>query len=103
MDQSNVDSYGMREERELGIKLKVSSEWKQGSKGNNSSSFSALPGGLRTYKGEFVPGGLWASFWSSTESGQEDAFGRYLMWDSDGVLRNAFYKNQGFSVRCVKD
>jgi uncharacterized protein (TIGR02145 family) len=68
----------------------------------NESGFKALPRGLR-YAGSFVFGCEIASFWSSTE------FGDYYAWceliaNSDSAIERSYYlRNEGFSVRCVKD
>jgi uncharacterized protein (TIGR02145 family) len=71
----------------------------------NSSGFSALPGGFRyRYKGSFDDMGYLATFWSSTETSDINAWNRILYWDHPEVNRyNHYEKGDGFSVRCAKD
>jgi uncharacterized protein (TIGR02145 family) len=72
--------------------------------GTNTSGFSALLAGIRIDNGDFDGLGDVANFWSSTEDGAYYACFMYL-YDHDS---NIFYyyattKEDGFSVRCVKD
>jgi uncharacterized protein (TIGR02145 family) len=70
---------------------------------NNSSGFSALPGGYRYYSGVFSnqsDNGIW---WSATERDATFAWDRYLLCDSDYLGRDGNLKSRGFSVRLVKD
>ena len=69
---------------------------------NNATGFSALPAGYYTY-GLYDDFGYCANFWSATEYGNYDAYGRYLDCDYAYVYRNFSSKNFGFSVRCVRD
>jgi len=70
--------------------------------GTNTSGFSALFAGDRTYNGYFDILGYWTFFWSST-----NATGASLMSldysDSSINLGNGGNKVSGFSIRCVKD
>jgi uncharacterized protein (TIGR02145 family) len=72
---------------------------------NNSSGFSALPGGFRHYNGFFdyinYIGFWWSS--SSDESGSNDSWSRYLQNDSANLNRIQYDKHKGLSVRCIKD
>jgi uncharacterized protein (TIGR02145 family) len=70
---------------------------------NNSSGFTALPGGGRSSSGSFY--GLIgnADFWSSTEYSSTDAWRRYLYYDYELVTHGNYGKTGGFSVRCVHD
>jgi uncharacterized protein (TIGR02145 family) len=76
----------------------------------NSSGFTGLGGGLRTYsntnpnlEGAFYEIGIQTDFWSSTQFSDNRAIAIGLYY-TDG-LANRFegYKIAGFSVRCVKD
>ena len=69
---------------------------------NNSSGFTALPGGSRSGGGAFndVGVGYW---WSSTEATTAGAWGRGLYYYDDGLGRGFSTKSLGFSVRCIKD
>ena len=71
---------------------------------NNSTGFSALPGGIRdngngTF-GDIGSGGYW---WSSTEGGTFFAWDRYVSYGSSSVYRGGGGKQDGLSVRCVRD
>lgn len=70
----------------------------------NSSGFTGLPGGYRSYSsGSFYNLGYLGFFWSSTEDGASFAWNRMLYYDIDDVGRGNYYKTYGFSVRCLKD
>jgi uncharacterized protein (TIGR02145 family) len=69
---------------------------------NNSSGFTALPGGARNTDGTF-PGLLVSGrFWTSTES-STNAFRRVLSSSNANVARDAASKLFGLSARCIKD
>jgi len=71
---------------------------------NNSSGFSALPGGRRNdYDGSFSEAGREAYWWCSTPT-KLFAWDRVLSHDN-GILfwGNTYDRKNGFSVRCVKD
>jgi uncharacterized protein (TIGR02145 family) len=70
---------------------------------NNSSGFSALPGGYRNLSGAFSSLGTHAYFWSVSNSGTLNAFTRYLIYTSSGVIHNNHDISYGFSVRCMRD
>ena len=75
------------------------------SKGNgtNSSGFSCLPGGNRSYDGSFYDIGEYGSWWSSTEFSTDFAWFRFLSYGSGFVFRDYFSKQEGMSVRCLRD
>ena len=82
-----------------GKKMK-SSAWN----GNNSSGFSALPGGSRNFSnGYFYYEGYYGFWWSSSASGSDLAWGRYLFSGNDSVYRDFNFPHYGFSVRCLKN
>ena len=70
---------------------------------NNSSEFTALPGGYRTTVGDFYYLGNYGFFWSASESGASGAWNRYLYYANSSVTRNYFILQDGFSCRCVRD
>ncbi len=70
---------------------------------NNSSGFAALPGGGRYENGGFGNLGNYAYFWSASGISTLAALLRYMFYDGDGVNRTSFYRNEGLSVRCIKD
>ena len=69
----------------------------------NESGFSGLPGGSRDYEGEFYNVGRFGVWWSSTGYSSTDAWGRYLYDYLTNVYRGYGTKEDGFSVRCVKN
>lgn len=69
----------------------------------NEVGFTALPGGSRHYGGSFDGIGDSGYWWSATESGAYSAWYRYMNYDISDVLRNNYYRELGFSVRCVRD
>ncbi len=69
---------------------------------NNSTGFSAFPGGYRVNAGIFSSMGEHDAMWSSEEiSTMGDTWG--LMWDYDFLSNNYNDKSFGFAVRCIKD
>jgi uncharacterized protein (TIGR02145 family) len=71
---------------------------------NNSTGFSALPGGYRVTEGAFKNIGGYASWWSSTEVNTTDIWVRNLRYNLNFMRRaNTFNKMYGASVRCMKD
>jgi uncharacterized protein (TIGR02145 family) len=94
--------YIPKSKRKVENKIQIS-----GWNGKNSSDFCGLPGGSRGNNGTFVmieEGGYW---WSSSEDGFVKARHRHLHWDEESVLDFNYdvnsYKENGFSVRCLKD
>lgn len=69
---------------------------------NNSSGFSALPGGLRHDFGLYNSVGPFGYWWSSTASGA-NAWYRGLLNFLSYVDQGVRDKRMGFSVRCVRD
>jgi len=71
---------------------------------NNSSGFSALPGGFRyRNNGTFDGIGHEGYWWSSTAISTINAMTGCLATHLSSFLRYDFDKTYGFSVRCVKD
>jgi len=71
---------------------------------NNSTGFSALPGGYRSGSdGSFNHLGDIGCWWSSTENDGSDAWDRYLSYNNANVGRYNYIKRNGFSVRCLRD
>jgi uncharacterized protein (TIGR02145 family) len=86
-----------------GNALKAVGQGTGGGAGTNSSGFSALLGGHRSYLGLFGFFGADMFLWSSTEVGSADAQILSLVDNSPGITLNNYYKTNGFSVRCLKD
>ncbi len=97
----------------LALALVANNGWKsstsEGAAGNTDypeyrykSGFTALPGGYR-YRGAFNYIGNGGYWWSSTESNTNYAWYRSLYYDSSNVHRGSYTKEDGYSVRCVRD
>lgn len=71
--------------------------------GTNTSGFSALFAGTRNPNGNFYGLGTDANFWSSTECTAPYAYYINLNHEISEVYLSYFGKNDGLSVRCVKD
>ncbi len=69
----------------------------------NESDFSGLPGGFANYYGDFYFIGSAGYWWSSTEYCPYFAFFHSLGLYSSDVLRYVTSKQNGYSVRCVRD
>jgi uncharacterized protein (TIGR02145 family) len=69
----------------------------------NSSGFTALPGGFRGSDVNFHSLGYDAYIWSSTEDGTGNAFNQSLYFNYADIFLFSFTKEDGFSVRCVKN
>ena len=81
-----------------------SAEWLY-SPGSDYFGFSALPGGFRYRSSSFDAVGGSAYFWASTEKSEEDVYHAYSICMGH-IAIDSFsdgFKDNGFSVRCVKD
>ncbi len=69
----------------------------------NSSGFSGLTGGSRDFHGRFNEIGNFGVWWSSS-GGSDYAWFRALVYSSGGAITKVnFVKQDGFSVRCLRD
>jgi uncharacterized protein (TIGR02145 family) len=85
----------------LGVQMhRADANWTTCDFGNNSSGFSGLPGGSRD-SGIFDYVGYIGSWWSSSEISAERAWFRSL--SCANLDRSEGDKNDGFSVRCLKN
>ena len=82
--------------------MKTNYGWFYGVNGTNSSGFSGLPGGSRSYSGTFANAGYFGMWWSSSPLGS-DAWYRSLNYYDEYVNRSYSNPRYGFSVRCVRD
>jgi len=69
----------------------------------NESGFTALPGGSRTYNGNFCDVGYFAVFWSATECGGGGIWTESLYYNSSCISRTNPSKEHGFSVRLIRE
>jgi uncharacterized protein (TIGR02145 family) len=99
---------GLYNSATAGIHLKATSDWKYNSvvgNGKDTYGFSALPGGRRqeNYFDYVGDSGYW---WTTSETNYRpwyEAEYRSMSTFSDGTRRGSREKNDGMSVRCVKD
>lgn len=70
---------------------------------DNSSGFTALPGGFRYLNGAFNFITNYGNFWTTTSSSSTEAMYRGLNYSNFSLYSAASNKLNGFSVRCVKD
>ncbi len=70
---------------------------------NNLSGFNAYASGIRFSNGEFRHRGENSKWWSSTETSTSAAQIRFISWDDGIVSSFSNRKENGFSVRCVRD
>ena len=92
--------------RPSGIKLKEigTTHWsKPNASVNDSSGFTGLPAGYRNENGEFEDYGDDGFWWSSNERLSYDAWGENLCYYVTDILKVNYKKNNGFSIRCLKD
>ena len=95
---------------DVGIKMKSTIGWAENERGTNESGFSGLPGGCG-YRGSFFGKkffdiGNFGYWWSSTELTtlfSISALYRVLNWEGDVDRRKSYTKEEGFSVRCLRD
>ena len=70
----------------------------------NESGFTALPGGERVFNtGLFYYIGFNSYWWSTTENSSTMAWCSGAMYNFSSIHRGYEHKNDGFSVRCLKD
>ena len=87
------------------LKETGTSHWFSPNSASNSSGFTALPGGGRTYFGTFDMLGEGATFFTSTEM-EPPYYGvwyRSLYYASSMIVGGNTFKTDGLSARCVKD
>ena len=85
-----------------GSQLKASSSDTPSWNGTNSSQFSGLPGGYRSYLGNMVSADLYGVFWCQ-EMNEKMLGGIYDQVYSVVVTAGSNGLRSGFSVRCLKD
>ena len=70
---------------------------------NNRSGFTAFASGIRFSNGEFRHSGQNSKWWSSTETSPTKAQIRFIGWEDGIVTSYSNRKENGFSVRCVRN
>ena len=69
----------------------------------NTSLFTGLPGGGRNEDGNYYNIGYFGYWWSSSENNTFNAWYRILYTNNGNANRNDDYKENGLSVRCLRD
>jgi uncharacterized protein (TIGR02145 family) len=64
---------------------------------------SGLPGGYRNNNGNYNNIGNNGNWWSASENSTTNAWNRNLNYNNGNVNRNNNNKQNGFSVRCLRD
>ncbi len=70
---------------------------------DNSSGFTALPGGARGMDGSFFAGGKYSHWWLANETDAAKASECAMDYNKTIVTNGSLLKIFGFSVRCVMD
>ncbi len=86
-----------------GTKLKKNDALWTTNTGTDDYGFSGLPGGYRGENGDFGNIRHYAFFWSATEYSSYYARWRYLNYLNGSVNRDYVEKEEGYSIRCLKD
>jgi uncharacterized protein (TIGR02145 family) len=69
----------------------------------NESGFTALPGGIRFVDGTFFGICRYGYWWNSMACNTYEAYYQSMHLESDDLIRLSYFKDLGYSVRCVKD
>ena len=84
--------------------LKSQTGWYNNGNGTDGVGFSALPaGGWDVSNGEFFAGGRLANFWSASGDDSHSAYHMDLSYEDDHANLTGYYKNYGYSVRCLQN
>lgn len=102
MDSESVNGLNWRNFPD-NISLKSTTSWNiPGS--NDPIGFSALPAGFRFYSnGHFESLGQQTDWWCTDEDSPTEAYRRGLFYFMEDIFRGPCPKNNGLSVRCVKN
>jgi uncharacterized protein (TIGR02145 family) len=85
------------------LKEQGTSHWYDNLRADNSSGFTALPGGLRIWTGTFFHIRCDGEWWSSSEGPLDGAWCMELNYSNVHAIIDYRVKSSGYSVRCVKD
>ncbi len=90
---------------DVGTKLKEkrTAHWTSPNNGaTNETGFTAVPGGHRSFAGNFGGQNDYGRYWSRTQSGS-NALGKYMWHAALELYGETISKNYGYSVRCMRD
>jgi len=102
MSQIEADGIEGRGTNE-GDKLRATTGWAEDGNGTNEIGFTALPGGFRTNSGDIYLDNWIGYWWTATENDNLSAWFRFIATSNPKVYRKSGYKEDAYSVRCVKD
>ncbi|MDR2556039.1 MAG: hypothetical protein LBC64_11530 [Fibromonadaceae bacterium] len=83
--------------------LKATNGWNGVDNGEDKFGFAALPGGGYSYSYANYDVGYYGSWWSASEDYSDIAYSWRMSYDSEYAGWDQNYKNDLFSVRCLKD
>lgn len=85
-----------------GAQLKSTTGWGTGN-GLNTTGFSALPGGFRSYNESFTFVGDDGYWWAASPEGESMAWIRGMSTAFPQVYRDFWDQASGLAVRCIKN
>jgi uncharacterized protein (TIGR02145 family) len=99
---------GNKTAKSLAAKTDWSSSSQAGTVGNdlnsnNSTGFTALPGGSCSSDGNFYGKSTRDGWWSTTQANTSNAWGRHLINNNESLYRYIGDKQRGLSIRLIKD
>jgi len=101
---SYLEEVGSVEDTGNKLKEAGTAHWKSpNDAANNESSFTALPGGYRSYNGSFNYLRISGYWWTSTVYKETTVYFWSLRYKFSNVYKNISEKTNGFSVRCLKN
>lgn len=105
MSIKETEKTSFRGDKEGGkLKSTEPKAWKAPNKAaTDEYKFNAMPAGYRSSSGEYKGSFQSAIFWTATESGRIQAKCRELYYGRSDIYRENSDKNNGFSVRCIKN
>lgn len=68
-----------------------------------TSGFNALPGGYRDEEGNFNAAESFGFWWTNSSSSEDKAWARGIGYNQNNINRFKYYKEAGFSVRCIRN
>ena len=83
--------------------MKSTSGWNEDGNGTNTIGFSGMPGGIRYSDGSFLHIGNYGVWWTSSEYASSGAFFHGLNNYTGLSTGGEGSKNDGLSVRCIRE
>jgi len=77
--------------------------WEDPFESDNSSGFTALPGGRRYLSKDIAEIGFYGDWWTLSEYNETHAGFLYLFYFSSNVNKGVNYKANGYSIRLIKE